>query len=135
MDKDKLITVETAVGREQPTKPPRVERRRSKRFVTELQVRLCWSDEASRVFEGSGVVRNVSAGGFGVEFSQRLPVDQILTVKTLSSSLPCVVRHVQEKAEGVLIGMQVLQPFDDRMGSLERLSTALEVSQRRLQED
>ena len=128
MDDDKSTTVEAAVD---PAKPPRIDRRRSRRFLTELRVRLCWQDEGSRLCDGPGAIRNVSAGGLGIEFSQRLPIDQLLTVRTFSSALQCVVRHVQERTEGFLVGVQVLRSPDGLQETLERLSAAVEASERR----
>lgn len=115
---------------EAPAKPVRVERRHSKRFCTELRVRLYWQDEQGRILDGSGIVRNACAGGFGVEFAERLEIDQLVTVRTTSSSLQCVVRHAQKGSKSFLLGLQVLPASDGRLESLKRLAVAVEASER-----
>ena len=120
-------TTPTAEDPAQPT--VRLERRRTNRFCTELLVRLCWQDSTGHVFDAPGVIRNISADGFGLECSQSLPIDQLVTVRTAAASLECVVRHAELASKGFLIGVQVLPPSRFRMKGLEKLSVALSVSQ------
>ena len=101
-------TTPTAEDPVQPT--VRLERRRTNRFCTELLVRLCWQDSTGRVFDGPGVIRNISVDGFGLECSQSLPIDQLVSVLTAAAPVECVVRHAELTSKGFLIGGQVLPP-------------------------
>jgi hypothetical protein len=130
MDKSALTTVEMKPA-EKPNRPrnPHLERRRTNRFCTELLVQLYWRDDKGRVLDGPGVIRNISADGFGLEFNQNLAVDQLVTVRTAAASLECVVRHAKLGSKKFLIGLQVLPSSRFSLKVLEVLSAALRASQ------
>lgn len=133
MDTSALTIVETTPAEESArTGKPFLERRRTNRFCTELLVRLCWQDDKGRAFEGPGVIRDISADGFGLEFHQSLEVDQLVNVRTTAASLECSVRHAKVGSRGFLIGVQVLPSSRFSLEVLERLSAALRASQRKL---
>ena len=54
------------------------------------------------------VVRNVSAGGFGISLGRKPPVGSLRTVRTPQTSMPCVVRQVHPDHGAFLIGVALL---------------------------
>jgi hypothetical protein len=111
---------------------PLIEQRRFRRFSTTLDVEIYWEDEYGLPCVSPAVVRNVSAGGFGIELSQKPPVGSLLTVRTLKSSLQCVVRHVKPDQRAYLVGVQMLPAPDGTTPtqSLERLAAALSAARK-----
>jgi hypothetical protein len=109
-----------------------VDRRRYRRFWVGINVRLYWQDEQGRQRESAALLRDVSAGGFGIELQDVLEVGMIVTVRTIVNSPRCEVRHVQANDKRVLIGVRVL-PSDDgsrHEESLQKLADALAASRR-----
>ena len=107
---------------------PQRERRRTDRFCTHLLVRLYWRDEEGRYSDDSGVIRNISADGFGIECKQRLDVDQLVTVRTAAASFECFVRHAQVDGTGFLIGVQLSRSSRHSLKALGMLSAAFRAS-------
>lgn len=109
-----------------------VERRRYRRFWVGLSVRIYWQDDQGRQREAPALLRDVSAGGFGIELQEQLEVGTVVTVRTMVNSPRCEVRHMQANEKRVLIGVKVL-PSDDgsrHEESLEKLAAALAASRR-----
>jgi c-di-GMP-binding flagellar brake protein YcgR len=114
-----------------------VERRRYRRFWVGLNVRVYWQDEEGRQRETPALLRDVSAGGFGIESQDRLAVGMVITVRTMVNSPRCEVRHLQANEKRVLIGVKVL-PSEDGSSheeSLEKLASALAASRRTQRRD
>jgi c-di-GMP-binding flagellar brake protein YcgR len=111
---------------------PAVERRRYRRFWVGLNVRIYWQDEQGRQREAPALLRDVSAGGFGIELQDRLEVGTLITVRTMVKSPRCEVRHVRANEKRVLIGVKVLPSEDGSRHeeSLEKLAAALAASRR-----
>lgn len=105
---------------------PIVERRKHLRHVTALSVTIFWRDESGLLREMPGIVRDVSAGGFGIEVDYQFHAGQALSVETQSGTLKCQIRHVQERQDGSLVGVEVLLASDasDQVQSLRKLSQA-----------
>lgn len=95
-------------------------------------MRVYWQDEQGRQREAPALLRDVSAGGFGIELQDCLEVGTIVTVRTIVNSPRCEVRHVQANEKRVLIGVKVLPSVDGSRHeeSLEKLAAALAVSRR-----
>jgi hypothetical protein len=116
---------------------PVVERRRYRRFWVGLNVRVYWQDEEGRQRETPALLRDVSAGGFGIESQDRLAVGMVITVRTMVNSPRCEMRHLQANEKRVLIGVKVL-PSEDGSSheeSLEKLASALAASRRTQRRD
>ena len=94
---------------------------RTNRFWTQLLVRLYWQDEKGCVLDGPGVIRDISADGFGLEFNQSLAVDQFVTVRTAAATLECVVRHAKPASTAFLIDVQVLAASRFNLKAVEML--------------
>jgi PilZ domain len=108
----------------------RAEQRRHHRLSTDLNVQVSWIDGYGFENETAAVVKNISAGGFGVELDQKRPVGSRLTVRTATHSLACVVRHAQpirDIHDVLYVGLEILPAPDDakRAQSLGRLGAAL----------
>jgi hypothetical protein len=115
-----------------PAETPAVERRRYRRFWVGLNVRVYWQDELGRQREAPALLRDVSAGGFGIELQDRVEVGTIVTVRTMVNSPRCEVRHMHANEKRVLIGLRVL-PSDDgskHEESLEKLAAARAATRR-----
>ena len=108
------------------------ERRRYRRFWVGLNVRVYWQDAEGRQRETPALLRDVSAGGFGIELQDRLEVGTLITVRTMVTSPRCEVRHVQANEKCVVIGVKVLPSEDGSRheDSLEKLAAALAASRR-----
>lgn len=108
------------------------ERRRYRRFWVGLNVRVYWQDQEGRQRESPALLRDVSAGGFGIELQDRVEVGTLITVRTMVTSPRCEVRHVRVDGKCVVIGVKVLPSEDGSRHeeSLEKLAAALAASRR-----
>ena len=111
---------------------PPIEQRRSRRFSTTLDVEIYWQDEYGLPHIAPAVVRNVSAGGFGIALGRKPPVGSLLTVRTRKNSMQCVVRHAGPDQGAYLVGVELLPAADGTTPtqSLERLAAALYAARR-----
>ncbi len=107
-------------------KSARVDRRQSRRYCTALQVNVLWVDEARVVRECSGTLRDVSAGGFCVEVDSQIAVGQTVTVRMVSATLECVVRHVRVSQRVNLVGLEALPSSRPALNALERINIVLD---------
>jgi hypothetical protein len=109
-----------------------VERRRYRRFWVGLNVRVYWQDEQGRQREAPALLRDVSAGGFGIELQDRLEIGTLVTVRTMVNSPRCEVRHVRANEKRVVIGVKVLPSEDGSRHeeSLAKLAAALAAGRR-----
>jgi hypothetical protein len=109
-----------------------VENRRFRLFSTTLDVEIYWQDEYGLPCVAPAIVRDVSAGGFGIELGRKPPVGSLLTVRTLKSSMLCFVRHTQPDQGSYLVGVEMLPAADGTTPtqSLERLAAALSAARR-----
>ena len=73
------------------------------------------------MLDGPGVIRDISADGFGLEFNQSLAVDQFVTVRTAAATLECVVRHAKPASTAFLIDVQVLAASRFNLKAVEML--------------
>jgi hypothetical protein len=101
------------------TEASRAEQRKYRRFPSELGVRIHWKDASGSLQNTSGIIIDVSAGGFGIELARPFPTGTLLSVETQEGSLQCVVRHAQERPTSCRLGVEVLAASD---GSNHRLS-------------
>ena len=110
----------------------RIEKRRSRRFSTTLDLEIYWEDEYGLPCVSPAVVRNVSAGGFGIRLERKPPVGSLLTVRAPMNSMQCVVRHVQPDQGSYLVGVELLPAADGTTPtqSLQRLATALSAARK-----
>lgn len=105
-----------------------IEKRRHRRIPTSLNVQVTWVDAFGFESFAAAVVKDISAGGFGIELCQCRPVGSRLTVTTQTNALRCVVRHVRESQDVFYIGLELLPSVDEiakTRESLESLRTAL----------
>lgn len=95
-------------------------------------MRVYWQDEQGRQREAPALLRDVSAGGFGIELQDRLEVGMLITVRTMVNSPRCEVRHMNANEKRVLIGVRVLPSEDGSRHeeSLEKLAAALAATRR-----
>lgn len=107
-------------------RPPLIDRRRSRRCRTQLNVVLRWLDEFAVVRDCSGILRDISADGFGVETKQPIPVGHPVTVRITAAPLECVVRHVQDRADGFLLGVEILPPSRRHLNPFKKLNDTLD---------
>ena len=123
---------ESTTGVAGPGETLPVEQRRSRRFSTALDVEIYWQDEYGLPCIAPAVVRNVSAGGFGIAVGRKPPVGSLLTVRTLKNSMQCIVRHTQPDQGAYLVGVELLPAADGATPtqSLERLAAALSAARR-----
>jgi PilZ domain len=105
----------------------RIEQRKHQRFPTRLRVRIHWTDDSGTLLNAPGIVKDVSAGGFGIELDRPFSIGELLSVETHVGSLQCIVRHTQENAGTCRVGVHVLAASDgsDHRRSLDNLATAL----------
>jgi hypothetical protein len=115
-----------------PVESPLIEQRRSRRFSTTLDLEIYWEDEYGLPCVSPAVVRNVSAGGFGIELGRKPPVGSLLTVRTAENSIQCVVRHAQPDQCAYLVGVEILSAPDGTTPTqlLERLAAALSAARK-----
>ena len=109
---------------------PQVDTRRELRHSTREVVQIYWMDEGGLPNEGSAVIRNVSARGFGIRTDRSFTVGQSITVRVPERSLTCAVRHVQERVHSFTVGLEIRASSDGSSleHSLENLSSALGAS-------
>jgi len=107
---------------------PQVEQRRHRRIPTSLNVQVAWIDAFGFENAAAAVVKDISAGGFGIESGQSRPVGSRLTVTTQANAMRCVVRHLRTGRDGFYLGLEILPSVDEiakTKESLESLRTAL----------
>ena len=106
---------------------PREERRRHRRQPAQEPVMVYWQGKFGLPCESSAELRNISAGGFAIELTEKFDVGSVVVVKTAERSLQCIVRHVQQHSDSFLAGLEVLSSSDGSSSarSLEGLSSAL----------
>lgn len=111
---------------------PRDERRRHLRFSTTMEVKTTWQDEFGLLCSAHGVVRDVSAGGFGVELERKPPLSALLSVEAMKGSMRCVVRHARQEEDRFVVGLELLPELDGTTvtQSLDRLAKALSEDRR-----
>ena len=105
-----------------------VEKRRHRRIPTNLSVEVTWIDAFGFENAAAAVVKDISAGGFGIESYQSRPVGSRLTVATRTNSMRCVVRHLRAVRDGFYLGLEILPSVHEiatTNESLERLRAAL----------
>lgn len=109
------------------TEESRAEQRKHPRFPIRLGVRIHWKDGSGDLQDTSGVIVDVSAGGFGIELARSFATGALLSVQTHEGSLQCVVRYAQELVNGCRLGVEVLAASDgsDHKRSLDNLAIAL----------
>jgi hypothetical protein len=108
----------------------RADNRRDLRTAARAVVLIYWQDERKLPCETTAVIRDVSAGGFGVRTDRSFPEGKSITVRTPERSLECTVRHVQQQPHSFFVGLQI-RPSSDGSGheqSLGSLSAALAAS-------
>ena len=115
-----------------PLEIPLVEQRRYRRFSTMLDVEIYRQDEYGLPCLAHAVVRNVSGGGFGILLDRKPPVGSLLTVRTLKSSMQCIVQHACPDEGRRLVGVEILPAADGTSPtqSLERIATDLSAARR-----
>ena len=105
-----------------------VEQRRHRRIPANLNVQVTWIDAFGFENAAPAVVRDVSAGGFGIELGQSRPVGSRLTLATQANAMRCVVRHIRSGRGRFYLGLEILPSVDEiakTKESLESLRTAL----------
>lgn len=115
------------------TEASRAEQRKYRRFPIELGVRIHWKDGSGNLRNTSGIIVDVSAGGFGIELARPFATGALLSVETHEGSLQCVVRHAQARPNGCRLGVEALAASDgsDHKRSLDNLAIALAESVKR----
>lgn len=110
--------------------PPQLDTRRETRHDTRSVVQIYWKDQAGLPCDGTGVIRNVSARGFGLTADRSFDLGQSITVRTPDRSLECVVRHVRPRTYSFMVGLEIRASSDGSSleHSLENLSSALGAS-------
>lgn len=109
------------------TEDSRAEQRKYRRFPTKLSVRIHWKGDSGNLQNTSGVIVDISAGGFGIELARPFAIGALLSVETHEGSLQCVVRHAQARPNGCRLGLEALAASDgsDHKRSLDNLAIAL----------
>ena len=116
------------VAEDRLERSPHVERRRYQRFATNLDAEAWWQDEFGYPCAMPAVVKNASAGGFGVELGRRPPLGCLLRVRIKTNSIRCFVRHVQQMDGLFLVGVETAFEINSSamsVRSLARLADAL----------
>ena len=105
----------------------RAEQRKHPRRSVNLSVRIFWQGESADLVDAPGVVRDISANGFGIELARSVPQGKLLSVETTAGALQGIVRHVRQRAEGCVLGMEVLSASDgrDHQRSLRNLQAVI----------
>lgn len=112
----------------------RAEQRKHPRRAVHFLVRVFWQqDHSADLIEAPGLIRDVSAGGIGIELTQSLPKGKLLSVQTTAGALQGVVRHVRQFSNGYIVGMEVLSASDgsNHRRSLRNLEIAVAVERPR----
>lgn len=114
------------------TEERHAEQRKHRRFPTKLDVRIHWKAASGNLQETSGIIIDVSAGGFGIEIARPFAAGTLLSVETHGGSLQCVVRHAQQRPSGYRLGVEVLAASDgsNHKRSLDNLEIALAESKK-----
>ena len=110
------------------TEAVRVEQRTDRRYNKEFGVRLYWLGDSADLRDIPGVVKDISAGGFGIEVDHPFLVGQLVSVGTSEGSLQCVVCHVRRRQNEIYrLGMKILSASDgsNHKRSLENLDIAV----------
>ena len=105
---------------------PLSEKRRSRRCRIEWDVVLHWLDESAVLCKCAGVLRDISAGGVGLETKQMIQAGQPVMVRIASTALNGAVRHVQSRSDGCLIGIEILPSSSNHLEALRRLNSSLD---------
>lgn len=105
----------------------RAEQRKHPRRPVNLSVRIFWQGESKDLVKAPGLVRDISANGFGIVLGQSLPKGKLLSVETTAGALQGIVRHVRQRSEGWILGMEILSASDgsDHQRSLQYLEAAI----------
>ena len=105
----------------------RAEQRKHPRRSVNFSVRVFWQEESAELVDAPGLVRDISANGFGIELARSVPRGKLLSVDTTAGALQGIVRHVQQRAEGWVLGMEVLSASDgsDHQRSLRSLEASI----------
>lgn len=111
----------------------RTDSRKHPRAAARAVVLIYWQDDNRLPCETTAVIRDVSAGGFGVRTDRSFPKGKSITVSTPERSLECTVRHVQKQPHSFFVGLQILSASDGsgHEQSLGNLSSALAASIRK----
>ena len=106
---------------------PKREQRKHRRVAANLGVRVYWQAGPGPLYDALGVVKEVSAGGFGILLERELSRGELISVETAEGSLQCIVRHVKETPRGCLIGVEVMAASDgsNHRRSLDNLRIVL----------
>ena len=114
----------------------KVEQRKHRRIAANLGVRVYWQVGPGPLYDALGIVRDVSAGGFGILLERELSRGELVSVETVEGSLQCIVRHVKETPRGRLIGVEVMAASDgsNHRRSLDNLRIALAAAEKSHQE-
>lgn len=105
-----------------------IEQRKDRRYNKEFGVRLYWLGDSADLREIPGVVKDISAGGFGIDVDQPFIVGQLVSVGTSEGALQCSVCHVRPgQNQTYRVGMKILSASDgcDHKRSLENLDIAV----------
>ena len=83
-----------------------------------------------------GIVKNVSAGGFGILLQRELSRGELISVETAEGSLQCVIRHVKQTPRGLLTGAEVMAASNgsNHRRSLDNLKIALATEEKGAEE-
>jgi hypothetical protein len=103
------------------------EYRKHPRRSVNFRARVFWQERSGDLIEAPGLIRDVSASGLGIEVSQSLPMNKLLSVETFAGALQGIVRHVRQLSEGYLLGMEVWAASDgsNHQRSLRNLEIAM----------
>ena len=106
---------------------PKREQRKHRRVAANLGVRVYWQAGPGALCDALSIVRDVSAGGFGILLQRELSRGELISVETAEGSLQCVVRHVRKTPRGWLIGVEVMAASDgsNHRRSLDNLRIVL----------
>ena len=115
---------------------PKLEQRKHRRVAANLGVRVYWQAGPGPLYDAPGIVRDVSAGGFGIELERELSRGELISVETPEGSLQCIVRHVEQTPRGRRIGVEVMAASDgsNHRRSLDNLRIALAAREKGAQE-
>ena len=106
---------------------PKREQRKQRRVAANLGVRVYWQAGPGPLCDALSIVRDVSAGGFGILPQRELSRGELVSVETAEGSLQCIVRHVRETPRGYLVGVEVMAASNgsNHRRSLDNLRIAL----------
>ena len=115
---------------------PKREQRKHRRVAANLGVRVYWQAGPGPLYDARGIVKDVSAGGFGILLERDLSRGELISVETPEGSLQCIVRHVKQTPRGRLIGVEVKAASDgsNHRRSLDNLRIVLAAAEKGAQE-